>query len=206
MASEYYTFEINMVRVDARKAITEITKQFGFVSNDTRNVAVARAINHTIAKSKTQLTREIRRIYDIPLKYINEQITVKKADRLTLTGVIRAKGRPLPLIAFRARQTKGGVSVITPKGRKIIPGVFIQNMPTGRAGIFVRGRYQAGNILRRKHRVKPTGNDLPIMELKGVSIPKTLQNKKISETLAKSIEEMFPQRLAHELTYATTFR
>lgn len=195
-----------MVTVDARKAITEITKEFGFVSNDTRNLAVARAINHTISKAKTQLTREIRSVYDIPLKYINEQISIKKADRLTLTGAIKAKGRPLPLISFRARAVKSGVSVITPKGRKIVPGVFISLMPNGRKGVFVRGKYQSGNIIRRKHRIKATGNDLPIMELKGISIPKAVANKRIVHNLAKSIEQMFPARLKHELTFATTPR
>jgi hypothetical protein len=192
-----------MVTVNVKDAVSRITAELGPISNDNRNLAVARAINWTIARSKTQLTREIRKVYDIPLKYINEQISVKKADRLTLTGMIKAKGRPLPLIAFRARQTAKGVSVITPKGRKLIPGVFMSIMPTGKKGVFVRGKYQSGNISRRKHRVKPTGNDLPIMELKGVSIPKTLANKKIVENMTKSMEMLFPQRLAHELEYVS---
>lgn len=192
-----------MVTVNVKDAVAKITAEFGPMSKDNRNLAVARAINWTIARSKTQLTREIRKVYDIPLKYINEQISLKKADRLTLTGMIKAKGRPLPLIAFRARQTQKGVSVITPKGRKLIPGVFMSIMPTGKKGVFVRGNYKSGDIARRKKRINPKGNDLPIMELKGVSIPKTLANKKIVENMTKSMEMLFPQRLNHELQYVS---
>lgn len=192
-----------MITVDVREAISKLNAEFGYLSNDRRNLAVARAINHTIAKTKTQVIRQIKSIYDIPNKYINEQLSIKKADRLTLTAMIKAKGRPLPLIAFRARQVGSGVSITTPKGRKIIPGVFISTMPGGRRGVFVRGKYASGQILRRKKRIVKSGPDLPIRPLYGVSIPKAVANKIIIKNIATSMREMFPARLRHELEYVS---
>src|SRR6185369_11233997 len=103
-----------MVDIDVRDAIKKLNSEFGYLSNDKRSLAIARAINHTIGKSKTLIVNRIKAIYDIPNKYINQDLSIRKADRLTLRGMVNAKGRPLPLISFRARQVGRGVSVITP--------------------------------------------------------------------------------------------
>lgn len=188
-----------MINIDTREAISKLNAEFGYLSNDKRSLAVARAINHTIAKSKTLIVQRIKAIYNIPNKYINQDLSIHKADRLTLRGMVNAKGRPLPLISFRARQVRTGVSVITPTGRKIVPGVFIAVMPNGHVGVYVRGKYGSGRLIRRKGRIRTKGPDLPITELKGVSIPKAMANKVIISNLARSISDMFPDRLKHEL-------
>lgn len=188
-----------MVDIDVRDAIKTLNAQFGYLSNDKRNLAIARAINHTIGKSQTLIINRIKAIYDIPNKYIKQDLSIVKADRLTLRGLVKAKGRPLPLISFRARQVGRGVSVITPTGRKIIPGVFIASMPNGHTGVYVRGKYASGQIARRRARIRKSGPDLPITELKGISIPKAMANKIIIQNLSKSIADMFPPRLEHEL-------
>lgn len=193
-----------MVEIDVRDAISKLNGTYGYLSNQKRNLAVARAINHTIAKAKTQVSREIRSIYDINAKYVSQALTITKADSLTLTGMVKAKGRPIPLIAFKARQTATGVSVIGLKGRKIIPGVFISTMPNGHKGVYIRGKYSSGKLSRRKKRINPKGPDLPITELKGVSLPKAMANKIILTNLGKAINTMFPQRLAHELQRVST--
>lgn len=189
-----------MIQVDAREAIRKLNDQYGYISNDKRKLAVARAINHTMAKAKTQVSREIRNIYTVDARTLNKALSQIKADRLTLTGMIKAKGKPLPLAVFRARQNKKGVSIEIKKGRrKLFPGVFLATMKSGHTDVMVRGKYSQGKIARRHKRIRPTGNDLPITAMAGVSIPSQLSNKIIIQSLNKSINEMFPQRLSHEL-------
>lgn len=189
-----------MIKVDVRDAVNKLNQQFGYVSNNGRKLAIARAINHTLAKSKTQISREIRNIYTLDAKTVNAALSQVKADRLTLTGKVKAKGRPIPLAKFSARQTQKGVSVSILRGRrKIIPGVFLQYMPSSHRGVFVRGKYSQGKIVRRHQRVRPTGSDLPVTQLKGISLPKTLTNKTILTSVAKGINTMFPQRIEHEI-------
>lgn len=189
-----------MINVDARDAIKKLNSQFGHVSNDKRKLAIARAINHTMAKIKTQSSREIRNIYALDAKTVNEALKHVKADRLTLTGKVIAKGRPIPLAKFRARQTKKGVTLEIKKGRrKFLPGVFIVSLKSGHTGVMFRGKYSGRNMQRRKNRIKPTGPDLPISEMKGVSVPKSLANDIVIKSLTKGINEMFPQRLTHEI-------
>jgi hypothetical protein len=202
-----------MVNVDVREAISKLEKEYGHLGNDKRKLAIARAINHVIAKGKTQVSREIRQTYkNILAKYVNQAIDIKKADRLTLSGRIKASGKPLPLIGFKAQtygsishnrskfaKSNSGVSVQSLKGRKNIPGVFILTMPNGHKGVFVRGKYSGGQITRRKQRVKKSGNDLGITEMVGISLPKAMANKTIIQHVAQSFTTMFPQRFEHEL-------
>jgi hypothetical protein len=189
-----------MINIDAREAIRKLNDQFGHISNDKRKLAIARAINHTMAKIKTMSSREIRNIYALDAKTVNEALRHVKADRLTLTGKVIGKGKPIPLAKFKARQVKDGVTIEVKRGkRKKIPGVFIVQTRSGHKGVMFRGTYSGRTMQRRKNRIRPTGPDLPISEMRGVSIPKSLANDVVVRSLSKSINEMFPQRLTHEI-------
>lgn len=189
-----------MIKVDVRDAIGKLDANLGYAKKDARNLAIARAINHTIAKAKTLTSREIRNLYSVDASTLGKALTQVKADRLTLTGKIIARGRPISLARYKARQTRQGVTVEVLRGkRKLIPGVFLANLKSGYKGVMVRGKHAQGKIVRRKHRVIKSGNDLPITSLAGVSIPKQLANKIILRSIEKGINETFPQRLSHEI-------
>lgn len=189
-----------MIQVDVRDAIAKLNTNYGYVSNNARKLAIARAINHTIAKAKTLTSREIRNIYAVDASTLGKALSQVKADRLTLTGKIIARGRPISLAKFRARQTAKGVTVEVLRGRrKLIPGVFLRSLPSGHTGVMVRGKYSQGKLARRKQRIRRTGNDLPITEIVGVSIPKQMANKIILQSISKSINTMFPERIDHEI-------
>jgi hypothetical protein len=194
-----------MIRVDARDAIAKLQRELGGPTNkDKRNLAVARAINHTIAKSKTQLNRSIRQKYAVNAAAVNRALSLVKADRLTLTGKVVARGKPISLGAFSPRQTKRGTTVEVERGkRKLLPGLFIAVLGTGYKGVMVRGKYAKGVISRRKHRINKSGNDLPITALPGISIPVTLKNNDVLKAITKQMGQDFEQRLKHEFTRAT---
>ena len=63
-----------------------------------------------------------------------------------------AKSKPIPLIAFGARQVGSGVSVEVTKGkRSIVRGAFIATMQSGHRGVFMR---QGNKQVMRKGRYK----------------------------------------------------
>lgn len=189
-----------MIVVDAREAIQKLNDSFGYVKENDRKLAIARAINHTIAKSKTQISREIRNIYALDAKTVSQALSQIKADRLTLTGKIVIKGKPIPLYKFKARQTAKGVTVEVMRGkRRLIPGVFLAQLKSGHQAVMFRGKYGQGKLVRRKTRIRKTGPDLPISEIVGVSLPKAAMNDIILRNITKGINEMFPARFEHEL-------
>lgn len=56
-----------------------------------------------------------------------------------LVWALRAKAKPMPVIAFNARQTRRGVSVEINVGkRSLIRGAFIATMKSGHTGVFYR--------------------------------------------------------------------
>jgi len=189
-----------MIVVDCREAIKKLNDTFGYVKENDRKLAVARAINHTMAKAKTQISREIRDKYALDAKTVSQALNQIKADRLTMTGKIVIRGKPISLYKFKARQTSKGVTVEVMRGkRRLIPGVFLAQLKSGHTGVMFRGKYGQGKLVRRRTRIKPNGPDLPITEIVGISLPKAATNEIILRNITKGINEMFPQRFEHEL-------
>ena len=121
------------------------------------------------------------------------------ARQIVQVGMLLAKGSPLPLIGFNARQTKRGVSVNIMGARATVKKAFIGTLRNGGRGVFARGTYSGSEFQFRTKRIRKSGSDLPITELKTVSIPKALGNSVVIKHLTEKINTHFPGRLTHEL-------
>jgi hypothetical protein len=203
-----------MIHVSVEQAVKDIRKEFRDLTNQEFNTGVSRAINHTLAKTKTAASKEIRAVYNVPAKYVGRGLTVRRANRAQVYGYLIAEGKPIPLSVFKPRQTKEGVSVLIKKGnRQLIRGAFITTMSSGHSGVFARGAAKAGGGFQFRHkRTRPAGgyalkngryqpivNDLSVNELSTVSIPKAFSHNAVLTSLKRTIEEEFPKRMMHEL-------
>jgi hypothetical protein len=189
-----------MLNINVEKAAMEIKQGFKHLSEDKLNLAMARAINHTVSKAKTSSGRELREVYSIQGKHVKKALEVRKASRKSLTGRLMASARPVPLISFQPRQTQKGVSIRVKKSRKVIRSAFIATMPSGHKGVYARGGYRGKDFEFRKKRVRKTGNDLPIEEMKSTSIRSMYADEVIVANLKTKIDSAFPKRFVHELT------
>jgi hypothetical protein len=202
-----------MVKVSVEQAVQAIRKEFRDLTNDEFQLGVARAINHTLAKVRTASSKEIRQVYNISAKDIRQAISITKASRSNMTGFVIAKGKPIPLKAFKPRQTKQGVSVVIKKGKRdLIRSAFLATMKSGHQGVFARGEYGSGSFAFRRKRLKkaggyslkggkyqPNNNDLNITEITTISVPLSFANGAVLNNLARKIEDEFPSRMVHEL-------
>lgn len=204
-----------MIEINVEQAVKTMRREFRDLTNDEFSTGVSRAINHTLAKTKTASSKEIRALYAIPAKHVSQALTVRKANRVQMTGFVIAQGRPIPLKVFKPRRAKEGVSVLIKKGsRQIVRGAFIASMGSGHEGVFARGKYGSGGSFNyRRKRIRPAGgyalkngryqpinNDLSISELNTVSVPKAFANNVVLNNLKRHIEEEFPKRMMHELS------
>jgi len=189
------------IRIDIEPVIKKLRSEFSELSGSRFNLAVARAINHSVAKAKTGASRDIRGQYNVKAKDLKSALALFKASRAKLEGMLIATGRPLPIMAFRARQTKKGVTVDVMGQRKLIRGAFIATMASGHTGVFARGKYSGYTFDFRGKRVKKQGNDLVINELTTSSVPKMMQNNAVLDNLQRGLEQDFPSRLEHELKF-----
>lgn len=118
--------------------------------------AVSRALNKTAVAARTKIVRRIAAETSIIQRNIRRAVTLRRASYRKWQAIIRIGGRPLPLIWFRARQTRAGVTFQLRKaeGRKTAEHAFIARMPSGWRGVYRR-------VGRRR---------LPIRQLFGPSV------------------------------------
>ena len=142
-------------------------------------LAMARAINRSIASGKTLMVRLVS--VDMGLKQadIRDKIVVVSATPDRLMAQLRASAKRIPLIDFKARgpePSRGrgrGVTAKMPGGKGRYPNAFIAQMSSGHRGVFARSD-------RRR---------LPIRELFGPSIAFVF-SKHVEQGQARALEQL----------------
>lgn len=192
-----------MFHMDVRHNISDAAGKMTRLAKDLQDKAVTRSLNKTAQQGKTQAGREIKDHYQISTRVISKYITLKRAGRGSMQAVIRAEGKPLPMLAFNARQNGRGTDVQI-KGRRItVPHAFIVTLKSGHKGVFARGGYK-GSFER-------TGEQFgrfdfgkrreTINELFTFSVPQGFSKKVVLEQIIKRVNQQFPKVLAQEINY-----
>jgi hypothetical protein len=151
-------------------------------------LAVMRALNRTADGLQTDASREIRKTYQIKAKDLTPAFRKEKATLQHLAAFVEARGRPLPLYDFAARQNKTGVSVAIKKGnRKTLKHAFIARMPSGHVGVFMRN----------------SGKRLPIEEKYTLSVPGMLTAQTIAGVLEGLVTDRFEKALEQNVRFLT---
>lgn len=208
-----------MILVETKKATNELKAAFRSLSSDNVAVATSRAINHTLAKARTAVSKEIRSVYRIAAGDVKDATRLKNATTVTLTGQILASASPLSLSKFNPVQNKGliqtrnvggkkggfastklkraaasGVTIEVIKGQKeTLPSAFLKFSGSGKGTVMARGEYSGKNFDWGKAR-------LPISKLNTKSIYWASQNDKVQEPVSVQVSSDYQARLIHELT------
>lgn len=147
--------------------------------------AVARSLNLAITRCRTQAARLVSDKRNIQVGRARRDMRLVKASPSKPVAMIVARGESIPLIEVKGvkRQTKKGVSVkVEAKARpKLFEGAFIQKMPSGHVGVFVR-------LDPSTHTSKGAGKgtarkNLPIVQLRLPSVPSTMVQEHIHDQL-----------------------
>jgi hypothetical protein len=145
--------------------------------------AVTRALNRTIANVATRAGRETSQETGLPVRRVRDAMKTIRATFSSLRAFLQVRGFRIPLIQFKARQTRRGVSYTLPRGRGVAPGAFIRTMASGHTGVFMR---------KGKTR-------LPIKELFGPSLPKAFLQAQVQRALREVVDANLGKNLAHEI-------
>lgn len=169
-----------MVKIDAKEfdRLVEIFRKAG------RNIkpALARAINHTGNKARTQVGRAL--VKQVGAKYgvIKDALTTRPASPSSPVYRIIAKGGYISLKRFGARQTRLGVSAAPWGKRRVFPHTFI--VPS-----------LGGHVFERKGKSR-----VPIRKLWGPAIPRELVKDQSKVAFETTVAAELPRRLEHEVT------
>lgn len=169
--------------------------------------ATARAINHTTAKTKTQMKRTVGKDYYIKQGDVDKTLKVKKASWTNPFATITSKSRVLGLDKFKIT-VKGGVvraAVSKIEGYKERKGAFISNVRDFKGGSWEKkggknkfipnySDTKSIRILKRKSSLR-----LPLKTLHGASVPGMIGNENIIIALNNFVVKETNKRLSYEV-------
>jgi len=159
------------------------------LGRDTANAAWRRAINHTAAKSKTLVTREVAHRSGVAQKVIKSRraIYLRRANKSALQAVIIAQGEHMSLKDFKPTQLKAGVKASPWGTRRLFKSTFIVDKLGGH--VFVR----------------TSKSRTPIEKLYGPAIPKEMMRPEVTIAWSRQLDVEFPRRVEHELHRITGY-
>lgn len=185
------------ITVNVRGNMNKIIADLERSKKDVVDKALPFTLNKLIDQTKTAAARAIRDTgYKIKLPVIKAGLYTFYANSGRLTASLSAKGFPIPLINYGAKQSGSGVSVDILNGRKVIPGAFIATMPSGHTGVFIRVGKVHKKVIKND---RAMWSGLPIKQLFGPSIPDAFNNKKVQEILIKGNDEKFEKILMQQI-------
>ena len=176
-----------MISIEA-KNLDYAQRLLASVPKGVRNAAI-NAINRTIAKMKTQVTKSIRKNYLVSAKDVKGTLSIKRASGARVQGSITSTGSSPLLTAFRVRVNKRGpIKVQVRKGisAKAVPGLFLGTSHKGYVGAMMRKKIHARYPLKIPY---------------GPSVPKMFGSKNVMAELTPMAEKTLNERFLHEVEY-----
>ncbi len=158
--------------------------------------ALARAINHTGDKAKTQMTRALVPQTGLKRRTIVKALRVDKAGKGGLTYTIRSKGGNIRLKYFAPRETAQGVSAAPWNKRGIYPHTFLK------AGWWPRRVVKPnwnGQVFERLTSKTNSGLDRFEVKKSGLYLPDEMVQGASRTAFEAAVARDLPDRLAHEL-------
>lgn len=175
-----------VISVDS-KMLEDVQKKLGQMSNKAPN-AICAALNRTVTNIQSNVSKEVRKEYNIKAGDVKATLTKTKASRSNLQAEVRSKGQTIPLDRFKVTpktvnpKRRGQLKISVKKGGvKQVLGAFIANL----GGV---------KVFKREGEKR-----LPIERLFGPSVPQMLGNDGIVEKINLEAKNTFERRLEHEV-------
>lgn len=137
-----------MTKISAEiRGIPQLKKKLTFLELKAFPRAMSKALNRTATTVRAEQARAIKESMGLSrVGDVKKRISIRKARPNRLVARLEYKGRPLNLIAFKARQLKAGVRHQAWGNKRTIAGAFIVEASNGKRLVFIRkgGRGKRG--------------------------------------------------------------
>ena len=191
------------INVDAQQmgAAQKILEQMGRQANP----IIARVLNRAITGVRTDITKNVRSVYNVKAQKVRRAVSLDRASKQKLQARADIRSERISLLHFGARPSsasarapRGGVSVHVKTGRYRIPGTFIPRLPGGGTGVFWRvpGRHMS---LRLTAGRSPSKHTQAIEKLTGPSVPQMAENDNVLQGVQQGAVERVQKNLNHEI-------
>jgi hypothetical protein len=158
--------------------------------------AAKSAINETIRSGITQISKQVRAELNLSASAVKDRMRPRLAKD-TLEGEITVSRKAVPLIEYKPRQVKKGVTVRVRKNgpRELLKSTFIARMKSGHEGVYERRRKAGGKRFRR----------LPIDQRFGPTVIGVLAGKpgmldEATDELSRKLSDRFASKVSFILS------
>lgn len=174
-----YTMNVHVM------GLKELEWRLGKLAPEARKV-MRMSVNDTAVKTRKMLNDEVRERYAVKKTKFNKALKLTRANNVTLTAVLHATGRPLPLSYFEIRKNgkkKTGQghqlqsTSLTPI-RKESGKTFVIRVKRGEQENSHRGLFYRESEKR-----------FPILQVYGSSVPSMFGSQRVFGTLKPAIED-----------------
>jgi len=190
------------IRADVSRAKSKLHRMRDREVNRAAAVAINRTLTTVRKEAVSDVKKEMGQATGISASGLKNSIRMHKAASNRLIGMLVPSGKAIPLINFKARQTKTGVShkAWPGKSKGFIKGAFIRKMPGGHKGVFTR---MAPQYMKRRTKGRPATSspNLPIKQKWGPSLPGEFVKEKIVRRMRGIAERVWPKNFQKELDY-----
>jgi len=210
-----------MVDVTIKTNILDVSHALDQLRTDIRERAAVSAVNKTMAKSKTAMTRVITREFNVTAGYVRERLNVERARFSGGKAVIAAA-----LTGSGARGAKRSANLIAFVERSVSIAQARKRMAAGEGGTYRLGASTMTKALQLRFKIKRgsqpkvitgafIGNKgrtvfiregqsrLPIKALSTVDVPQMFNTRRLNEQVVRAIEDDFPGIFEHEVKFYT---
>lgn len=209
------------IKLNLRTNVDQVFAELDAYVDAIKAVAIPRALNELSDNASTVGVRAMAAEYGLPQNVIRKYV---RQVRARVPGGVEARleafGRALPLVLFphspttpaRGKSRGKGVTVRI-KGKAVfIKGGFIQRMPNGYVGIFVRGAY-GGKSTKRPFigtgeafgvTFRYGKGRLPINEILTASPSTMFANRDTIEAMNARVEAQAPAVIARNIRFAAS--
>lgn len=152
--------------------------------------AFSSAINRGLSYTKTQAFKQVKKVYEVKQKALNEatKTSVQTASVGNLVGHISFSGVKIPLYKFQVTPK------VPEKGKKVRAGVMKGNRTEFEHAFIAKMKNEHIGIFERV-----TSKRFPIEEKMGLSAKQMIENEVIMDQLTQEAQEKVDERLKHEI-------
>lgn len=184
-----YTMDVHVM------GLKELEWRLGRLAPEARKV-MRMSVNDTATKARKMLNDEVRERYVVKKTKFNKALKLTRANNVTLTAVLHATGRPLPLSYFEIR--KNGKKKAGQGHQLQSTSLTPISKDTGKTFVIrvKRGKQESSHLglFYRKSEKR-----LPILEVPGSSVPSMIGSQRVFGALQPAIENNLSTNLQRHI-------
>lgn len=197
-----------MIQIEAKAELAKLGYLFSDIKDTAVSSAFLKSVNRALTTGRKEASQQFTAVYKLKSSEVKDRMIELKASRSRnindMSAALVISNRPVPLILYKARQTKAGVKVNIRGNGQLVKGAFVATMKSGHTGVYTRDESRPSRHKWVRDTSKPKGGyskTLPIKERFGISPFQFFKVEGNVPRVERLISESFDTNFANDLPF-----